>query len=153
MIHLPGSKKQQNLAIDTFSRLMRCTNNVANDVHKHIQNQLTVSQFGILEALALLGPVSQKELAARILKSPGNITTIINNLEKAGLVVRVLSTQDKRYYAIHLTDKGRRLIERLLPVHTEVLAKRMAVLSEEEQQTLGRLLKKLAKNNGASEME
>ena len=147
--HSHGSKKQ-NLAQDTFSKLLRCMSSVSGDVHKHIQDQLTVSQFGILESLALLGPISQKELAARILKSPGNITTIINNLEKAGLVIRVLSTQDKRYYAIHLTDKGRRLIDRLLPVHTEILRNRMGALTEEEQQTLGRLLEKLSMN-GAQE--
>lgn len=152
MIHSQSGKKQ-NLALDTFSKLMRCSNNVASDIHKHIQNQLTVSQFGILESLALLGPISQKELAARILKSPGNITTIINNLEKAGLVVRVLSAQDKRYYAIHLTDKGRRLIDRILPVHTEILATRMAVLTEEEQQTLGSLLQKLTRSDGPQRRE
>ena len=152
MTHSQGSKKQ-NLAQDTFSMLLRCTNSVSGDVHKHFQNQLTVSQFGILESLALLGPISQKELAARILKSPGNITTIINNLEKASLVIRVLSTKDKRYYAIHLTEKGRRLIDRILPVHTEILSNRMAVLTEEEQQTLGRLLEKLSMNGGAQEKE
>jgi len=143
---LSQSSKKQNMAQDTFSKLLRCTSSVSADVHKHIQDQLTVSQFGILESLALLGPISQKELAARILKSPGNITTIINNLEKAGLVLRVLSTQDKRYYAIHLTDKGRRLIDRLLPIHTEILRNRMAVLTEEEQRTLGSLLEKLSMN-------
>lgn len=149
MTHSQGSKKQ-NMAQDTFSKLLRCTNSVSGDVHKHIQDQLTVSQFGILESLAMLGPISQKELATRILKSPGNITTIINNLEKAGLVIRVLSTQDKRYYAIHLTDKGRRLIDRLLPVHAEILRNRLGVLTEEEQQTLGGLLEKLSMN-GARE--
>lgn len=149
MTHSQGSKKQ-NMAQDTFSKLLRCTNSVSGDVHKHIQDQLTVSQFGILESLAMLGPISQKELATRILKSPGNITTIINNLEKAGLVIRVLSSQDKRYYAIHLTDKGRRLIDRLLPVHAEILRNRLGVLTEEEQQTLGGLLEKLSMN-GARE--
>lgn len=149
MTHSQGSKKQ-NMAQDTFSKLLRCTSSVSGDVHKHIQDQLTVSQFGILESLAMLGPISQKELATRILKSPGNITTIINNLEKAGLVIRVLSTQDKRYYAIHLTDKGRRLIDRLLPVHAEILRNRLGVLTEEEQQTLGGLLEKLSMN-GARE--
>lgn len=144
------NSKKKNLAQDTFSKLLRCTNSVSSDVHRHIQDQLTVSQFGILESLALLGPISQKELAARILKSPGNITTIINNLEKAGLVLRVLSSQDKRYYAIHLTDKGRRQIDRLLPVHAEILRNRMAVLTEEEQLTLGRLLEKLTED-GAPE--
>lgn len=144
------NSKKKNIAQDTFSKLLRCTSSVSSDVHRHIQDQLTISQFGILESLALLGPISQKELAARILKSPGNITTIINNLEKAGLVLRVMSSQDKRYYAIHLTDKGRRQIDRLLPVHAEILRNRMGVLTEEEQRTLGRLLEKLTEN-GAPE--
>lgn len=152
MTHSQTSKKQ-NLAQDTFSKLMRCTSSVTGDVHKHIQNQLTVSQYGILESLALLGPISQKELAGRILKSPGNITTIINNLEKAGLVVRVLSSQDKRYYAIHLTDKGRRLIDRILPAHAEILSRRMAVLTDEEQQALGRLLQKLSMSSDVQDQD
>ncbi|KJS01267.1 MAG: hypothetical protein VR65_09530 [Desulfobulbaceae bacterium BRH_c16a] len=138
-----GNRKQV-LALNTFVKLVRCTNTVSYHVHKHLQNELTVSQFGILEALVHLGPMSQKELSEKILKSPGNITTIINNLEKAGLVTRILSMEDRRYYAIHLTEKGRELIERIFPVHAEILFNRMSVLTEQEQQTLGKLLKKLS---------
>lgn len=138
-----GNRKQV-LALNTFVKLVRCTNTVSYHIHKHLQNELTVSQFGILEALVHLGPMSQKELSEKILKSPGNITTIINNLEKAGLVIRILSMEDRRYYAIHLTEKGRELIERIFPVHAEILFNRMSVLTEQEQQTLGKLLKKLA---------
>lgn len=143
MTNFHGSK-QQVLALNTFIKLVRCTNSVANHVHKHLRKELTVSQFGILEALFHLGPMSQKQLSAKILKSAGNITTIINNLEKAGLVIRVLSLEDKRYYAIHLTDEGCKLINRVFPDHAEIICKRMSVLTEEEQQTLGGLLKKLS---------
>ncbi len=143
MTNFRGSN-QQVLALNTFIKLVRCTNSVAHHVHKHLRNELTVSQFGILEALYHLGPMSQKELATKILKSAGNITTIINNLENAGLVVRVPSLEDKRYYAIHLTDEGHKLIERIFPDHAEIICRRMAVLTEEEQQTLGGLLKKLS---------
>jgi MarR family 2-MHQ and catechol resistance regulon transcriptional repressor len=103
-----------------------------------------VSQFGILEALYHLGPMAQKELAEKILKSAGNITTIINNLTKNDLVVRVTSEEDKRYCTIQLTTKGQNLIKRIFPIHADIIVKRMAVLSESEQQTLGHLLKKLA---------
>ena len=138
-----GNKKQV-AALSTFVKLVQCTSSVSNHVHKHLQDVLTVSQFGILEALFHLGPMSQKELAGKILKSPGNITTIINNLEKAGLVTRIIGAEDKRYYAIHLTYEGRKLIEKIFPTHVEILSQRMSVLSEEEQQTLGKLLKKLS---------
>ena len=143
MTNYHGSSKQV-LALNTFIKLVRCTNSVSHHVHKHLQNELTVSQFSILEALFHLGPLSQKDLAVKILKSAGNITTVINNLEKAGLVVRVLNVEDKRFYSIHLTDEGRKLIERIFPIHAETVCDRMSALSEKEQQTLGALLKKLS---------
>lgn len=145
MTYTHDSRKKL-LALKTFNLLVRCTNCVSNHVHKHLQDELTVSQFGILDALVHLGPMSQKALASRIMKSPGNITTIINNLEKAHLVIRVMNSVDKRYYAIHLTDEGRKLIDRIYPVHAERLYKRMGVLTEEEQQSLGKLLDRLAMN-------
>jgi MarR family 2-MHQ and catechol resistance regulon transcriptional repressor len=143
MTNYHGTRKQV-LALNTFIKLVRCTNSVSHHVHKHLQNELTVSQFSILEALFHLGPLSQKDLAVKILKSAGNITTVINNLEKAGLVVRVLNVEDKRFYSIHLTDEGRKLIERIFPIHAETVCDRMSALSEKEQQTLGALLKKLS---------
>lgn len=143
MAKFRGSK-QHALALNTFVKLVRSTSSVCNDVHNHFLSELTVSQFAILEALYHLGPMSQKELAAKILKSPGNITTIINNLERNELVIRKVNNEDKRYYTIHLTDKGRLIIERIFPTHADVILKRLSVLTESEQQALGKLLKKLS---------
>lgn len=143
MTKYQGSKEQV-LALNTFIKLVRCTNTVSAGVHGHLLGKLTVSQFGILEALYHLGPMAQKELAEKILKSAGNITTIINNLEKNDLVVRITGKEDKRYCTIQLTTKGHNLIKRIFPIHAETIVKRMTVLSESEQQTLGNLLKKLA---------
>jgi len=143
MSRFQGSKKHQ-LALATFIKLVRCTSNVCSDVHAHFLAELTVSQFGILEALYHLGPMAQKELAGKILKSPGNITTIINNLERNKLVERKINIADKRYYTIHLTDKGQSIIEKLFPIHADVVLGRISVLTETEQQTLGNLLKKLS---------
>lgn len=150
MTNFHGSSKQI-LALKTFIKLVRCTNSVSNHVHNHLRNELTVSQFAILEALFHLGPLSQKDLSAKILKSAGNITTIINNLEKATLVIRVLNVEDKRFNAIHLTDEGRNLIEKIFPTHAETVCDRMSVLSAKEQQTLGALLKKLSMSTPSGE--
>jgi MarR family 2-MHQ and catechol resistance regulon transcriptional repressor len=143
MTRFTGSKKHQ-LALNTFVKLVRSTNSVCNDVHNHFLGELTVSQFGILEALYHLGPMAQKELAGKILKSPGNITTVINNLEKSQLVRREVKSDDKRYYAIHLTPKGRSTIERIFPAHADIVLNRLSVLTETEQHALGKLLKKLS---------
>ena len=138
-----GSKKHV-LALNTFTKLIRSTNSVCSDVHDHFLSELTVSQFGILEALYHLGPMSQKNLAAKILKSPGNITTIINNLERNQLVKREVNNEDKRYYTIRLTYNGRSMIERIFPTHADIVLDRFSVLTETEQATLGMLLKKLS---------
>ena len=143
MARYQGSKEQV-LALNTFIKLVRCTNTVSADVHDHLLGTLTVSQFGILEALYHLGPMAQKELAAKILKSAGNITTIINNLEKNNLVIRGVNEKDRRYSTVQLTRKGENLIKKIFSIHADIIGKRMAILSEGEQQALGQLLKKLA---------
>jgi MarR family 2-MHQ and catechol resistance regulon transcriptional repressor len=145
--------KEQVLALKTFTKLVRCTNTVCAGVHGHLLGKLTVSQFGILEALYHLGPMAQKVLAEKILKSAGNITTIINNLEKDGLVIRCMNEEDKRYCTIRLTNKGQNLIKRIFPFHADIIETRMAVLNESEQQTLCHLLKKLAMNKNNKESE
>lgn len=144
MSNYKGSEKHI-LALNTFVKLVRCTNSVSGDVHSHFIKELTVSQFGILEALYHLGPMAQKELAVKILKSPGNITTIINNLVKDGLVAHVPGQSDRRYCTIELTEQGRATIERIFPVHAEKIYERLSVLSSKEQKILGGLLRKLAK--------
>jgi len=132
------------LALNLFVKLVRCSNRVSADIHNYLQSEITVSQFGILEALYHLGPMSQKELAQKILKSAGNITTVINNLVKSNLVVRAASEHDRRYYVISLTPQGREFIERIFPRHAEVIRQRLANLTADEQQTLADLLTKLS---------
>ena len=67
---------------------------------------LTISQFGVLEALHHKGPLCQRDIAVKILKSTGNITLVIDNLEKQGLVTRERTSEDRRYLTIRLTGQG-----------------------------------------------
>lgn len=136
--------RQEVLALGTFVKLMRAAESVSADVHTALaDHSLSTSQFGILEALFHLGPMSQKDIARKILKSPGNITLVIDNLEKNLLVVRRRNEEDRRSYIISLTKKGEELISRIFPGHAERIRKRMSRLSREEQNQLSRLLKKL----------
>ena len=75
--------KKDPLAVAAFSRLSKTANLVSTEVHKHLaKHKLTTSQFGVLEALHKLGPMYQRDLAREIVKTTGNITTVIDNLEK-----------------------------------------------------------------------
>ncbi|HSN53665.1 MAG TPA: MarR family transcriptional regulator, partial [Candidatus Sulfomarinibacteraceae bacterium] len=104
---------------------------------------LTESQFGVLEAIHHRGAMCQKDLAAKILKSAGNLTTVIGNLERDGLVVRRRAEHDRRVFTVDLTDRGRRLIRSVFPRHAAVLTRAFAVLEPAEQERLAELCKRL----------
>ena len=131
-------------ALDTYVKLMRATESVTARAHRQLSAfGLSFSQFGVLEALYHIGPMSQSEVGQKILRSSGNMTMVIDNLEKRQLVKRERSQADRRYLIVHLTDKGRKLISRIFPSHATEIALEFGVLTASEQQTLGKLCKKL----------
>jgi MarR family 2-MHQ and catechol resistance regulon transcriptional repressor len=102
---------------------------------------LTESQFGVLDSLLHLGPMKHKEIGKKILKSGGNITMVINNLERRELVQRKRGEQDKRQFIIHLTPKGKNKILDTLPHIFKSIKKHFEILNKEEQKELQRLCK------------
>lgn len=138
-----GSKAEVD-ALNSYVKLMRATETLTVAAHRHLtQDKLTISQFGVLETLYHLGSMCQRDVAKKILKSTANITTVVDNLEKRGLVERRRSSEDRRYIALYLTDTGRELIERIFPDHVQGIVKSFAALTTEEQQQLAQLCKKL----------
>jgi MarR family transcriptional regulator, 2-MHQ and catechol-resistance regulon repressor len=138
-----GSRAEMR-TLDTFIKLTRCTNSVlARLSERNTIGDLTPSQFAVLEALYHLGSMTQGEVGAKILKSTSNITTVIDNLERDGLVRRERDTKDRRVIHVHLTEIGRSRIETLFPNHVEALVEIFGILSASEQETLGELCKKL----------
>ena len=138
-----GNQKEV-LALSTYVKLMRAVESITARIHKHlVAAGLTLSQFAVLEALYHLGPLYQREIGQKLLRSSGNITMVIDNLEKRKLVKRKRNQEDRRSFIIHLTDEGQNLISNIFPSHAEVIANEMDVLTAEEQQTLGSLCKKL----------
>ncbi|MGA7838927.1 MAG: MarR family transcriptional regulator, partial [Ignavibacteriaceae bacterium] len=109
---------------------------------------LTESQFGILDAVYHLGPLKQKTLGEKILKTGGNITHVVDNLEDQKLVIRKRGKEDRRQFKIHMTPKGKKVFEKILPAQVKLIKNQMNVLSKEELETLGKLCRKVGlKNN------
>ncbi|WP_029912110.1 MarR family winged helix-turn-helix transcriptional regulator [Pelobacter seleniigenes] len=136
----------QRSALNVYVKLMRATNRATREIHRHLQeDNLTHSQFAVLEALFHLGPLSQGELCQRILKSNANLTTVVDGLEKKALVKRDRSPHDRRLVTVSLTAAGEELIARVFPRHAEAVERQFAVLSDKEQSELASLLKKLGR--------
>ena len=136
--------KEESRALKTYVKLMRAAESVTARIHRHLSaTGLTISQFAVLEALYQLGPLSQREIGQKILRSSGNITMVIDNLEKNGLVRRERFEADRRFFIVHLTDKGYHLINNIFPPHAAVIAEDLGVLTAAEQDALGQLCKKL----------
>jgi MarR family 2-MHQ and catechol resistance regulon transcriptional repressor len=134
-------------ALDTFIRLTRCTETLMNRLNQHRTiHPLSPSQFAVLEALYHLGPLTQGQVSAKVLKSTGNITLVIDNLEKQGYVRRARDCEDRRMVTIHITESGKALIERIFPAHAQAIYEELSVLTEEEQDVLSRLCVKLGKS-------
>ena len=86
--HYKGAEQEER-ALNVFIKLMRASESLTSRINRHlISRNITVSQFGILETLYHLGPLNQCDIARKILRSGGNITFVIDNLEKSGLVRR-----------------------------------------------------------------
>lgn len=140
----PKKNKKDSLGMSSYTALQRGASIVAGEVHKILgAHNLTVSQFGVLEALHVYGPMYQRDLAEQILKTTGNITTVIDNLEKRELVKRVREMKDRRYFQVVLTPEGEKLIRRIYPTHTKRVQQVLDLLAPEEQEELKRLCMKL----------
>lgn len=136
----------QHKALNIYVKLIRASSSVTARMHRHLRNDgLTGSQFGVLEALHHLGPLCQREIGNKILKTGGNMTLVIDNLEKRDLVKRVQDTQDRRYLKIHLTPRGQNLISGVFLRHVGIAENVFAALDGDEQEQLGKLLKKLGR--------
>jgi MarR family 2-MHQ and catechol resistance regulon transcriptional repressor len=139
---------EQVLALDTYIKFTRALNSLESRLARSpALKNLTGTQFGVLEALLHLGPMSQSEIGSKLLKSGGNITLVVDNLEKCDLVLRQSGLKDRRVTTVSLTDKGKEMIEAVFPSQVEAIVKEFGVLTAEEQKTLGQLCKKLGKRD------
>ncbi|HSN75009.1 MAG TPA: MarR family transcriptional regulator [Anaerolineae bacterium] len=131
-------------ALDVYIKLSRAADAVTQRINRHLKEDgLTVSQFGVLEALYHMGPMCQTEVAGKILKSTGNLTLVIDNLEQAGLVQRQRDTVDRRFISVHLTPAGEELIARIFRPHVAGVVATMSALTKDEQEELAQLCRKL----------
>lgn len=141
--HFQGSSRERR-ALAAYINLLRATNTVSSQAMKQLDSHgVTPSQFAVLEALHHIGPMCLSELARKILRTSGNLTMVVDNLEKSGMVKRVQSASDRRFVSVEITDKGRKLVSGIFPEHAAEVTRLMSRLTAEEQDSLRELCRKL----------
>jgi MarR family 2-MHQ and catechol resistance regulon transcriptional repressor len=136
--------RKVDLALSLWVKLTR-----AHDTFNHLTAAnirsfgLTPAQFGVIECLGHLGSMLIGDLTKKHLVSGGNMTVVVDNLEKEGLVERTVNKEDHRAFYVKLTPKGKRLFDKIFLRHARYVVKLASTLSESEQLELGTLLKKL----------
>src|ERR1700733_3805222 len=119
--HFKGDPREVR-ALDAYIKLSRASGTIDARLAANLARLgLTSGQLGVIEALMHLGPLSQGELGRKLLRSGGNVTTVIDNLERRGLVARRRNPEDRRVVTVELTVAGARLIGRVFPVHARAV--------------------------------
>ena len=143
--HFDGDDNTRR-ALDAYIKLRRAGKVMGDRTSRLLAEYgLSESQLGTLEALYYLGPMCLSDIGEKLLVTGGNMTMVINNLEKRGLVSRTRDPQDRRQITVSLTKQGHELIADLFPKHAQYIAELMAILCPDEQDQLGQLCKILGK--------
>ena len=111
---------------------------------------LTPPDAGILRMLGAGGGLSQQELSARLGIHPSRLVAILDALEERRLVERRPNPDDRRQYALHLSDKGQGMLREIGRIGREHIESLCASLTAAEREELGELLQKIATEQGLS---
>lgn len=136
--------KENNLNLKVLIALSRGNNFItkkSTQIFK--ENGLTDMQFAVLEVLYHKGDLKIGEIIESILSTGGNMTVVINNLEKNNYVVREKDSEDNRAYIIKITDKGKQKIKEIFPLHLKEIKRGFSNLEDTEKNQLINILKKM----------
>jgi len=133
-------------SLDLLVVLSRSYNWVTAHINRDIrQHGLNPTEFGVLEVLYHKGPQPLQQIGEKILISSGNITYVVDKLEKKQLLIRKPCLEDRRVIYAELTEKGEQFLADIFPMHKKAIEKAVSGLTPEEQRQATQLLKKLGR--------
>ncbi len=135
------------LNLRLYIALNRCQQTVLKKSQETLKkNNLTVSQFDVLEILYYMGDLKVGEIIERSLSTIGNISLVVDNLVKLSLVEKKKGEKDRRITYVSLTEEGRKRVEKVLPERLTEIDKIMEPLEAEDKRNLILLLQRLGLN-------
>jgi DNA-binding MarR family transcriptional regulator len=95
----------------------------------------------------------QDTLCEKLFVTKGNISGLIDRMAEEGLVSREEDPTNRRCNRIELTDRGKKIFQKVVPDHEECIDHMFSVLTRQEQTQLKELLRKLVKSMCGKEKE
>ena len=138
-------------SLRTWLRLLSCETVIERQLRTLLRQNFSVTlpQFDVLSELERAGdPLTMSQLSKELMVSNGNVTGVIDRLEKTGFVKRVRAEHDRRIQYIELTTKGRNEFDRMASQHEQWLADFLSDLSLTEMSKLQQLLLKTRQSVG-----
>ena len=131
-------------AMKTIVRLERLNLKIHTQTVNYLsEHDLTFNQFKVLEVLYHRGDLNISSITKLTMSTPGNITVVIKNLKRDGWITSILNPEDKRASILTITEKGKKVIEKVFPNHAKNLHNCVEDLSDEELDTFYNLLNKM----------
>lgn len=127
-----------------FKRTMRLNRQLLTRSAAHLGSH--PAQLGCLWMLAHNDNISQRDLAEKLHVAPATVTTMLQRMEREGLVERHADEADQRLTRITLTDVGREAGRKHAAAYNEYVENVISPLSEKDRRELARLLNLLADN-------
>lgn len=126
-----------------YISMSRVINTLRRENNKLIlKHNLTLGQFAVMEALYSKGRLSTGEVMEKILSTSGNIPVIVKNLEKDGFITRKQDESDKRRFILDLTDKGKNLMDEIVPENLKFMDELISLWDDDEKEELIILMNK-----------
>jgi DNA-binding MarR family transcriptional regulator len=133
----------ESISKEVYWTLKNANNHIKKELRdKLTENDITWPQYHALYHIGEQGTPAN-ELAKELNCNASNMTGLIDRMIESNWVYREHSAEDRRVWFIKLTAEGKKLRDRLIPIHLKNIEERMSVLNGEELQTLKALLEKL----------
>ena len=124
-VRAPADTPPERIALGDLSdilgyRLRRAQLWVFKDVNRRLARfDLSPAQFSVLTVIAANPGINQLTIASALDIERAGLGRLVDRLTQQGLVTRIASLVHRRYYALHLTAAGRKLLDRVRPVIAE----------------------------------
>jgi MarR family transcriptional regulator, 2-MHQ and catechol-resistance regulon repressor len=143
-IQTGGVNMERKCTNEPFLLLMQTSKAIQERIRDEMsKNNLSITEFSVLEVLFYQGKQTIQQIGNRILISSGSMTYVIDKLEQKGIIKRNDCREDRRVIHITLTAEGMDMMENFMPKYQDMVASFFGDLNGDESELMVIFLQKV----------